>query len=219
MSPSEITRRPLKSRDTRWAKAIAGWLAHAGVRPNAISVAGTVFAGLAGLCFCSAGKINFEWRWSMLLGLAACGMQLRLLCNLFDGMVAVEGGFKTKAGELFNELPDRFSDAFIFIGAGYALPAFPWSHELGWAAAVVAVITAYVRALGASMGAGQHFVGPMAKQQRMALMTGACVVAAFSPLWPELAKAIPVALILIVFGGILTVFRRCGRIANVMNAK
>lgn len=219
MSTSEITRRPLKSRDTKWANAIAGWLARAGIRPNAISVAGTVFAGLAGICFYVAGKSNSSWGWGVLLVLAACGMQLRLLCNLFDGMVAVEGGFKTKAGELFNELPDRFSDAFIFIGSGYTLPAFPGSHELGWAAAVVALITSYVRALGAGMGAGQHFVGPMAKQQRMALMTGACIIAAFSPLWPPLAKVIPFALVLIVFGGLVTVFRRCARIARVMNAK
>lgn len=219
MSTSEITRRPLKSRETQWAKTVAGWLARAGVRPNAISVASTVFAGLAGICFYAAGNTSSGWSRSILLVLAACGMQLRLLCNLFDGMIAVEGGFKTKAGELFNELPDRFSDTFIFIGAGYSLPASLWTRELGWAAAVVAVITAYVRALGAGMGAGQHFIGPMAKQQRMALMTGACVVAAFSPLWPELAKVIPFALILITFGGLVTVFRRCGRIAKVMNAK
>src|SRR5579862_4202711 len=200
MSSSEMTRRPLKSRETRWANAIAGWLARAGIRPNAISVAGTVFAGLAGISFYAAGKSNSTWSWSILLILAACGMQLRLLCNLFDGMVAVEGGFKTKAGELFNELPDRFSDAFIFIGAGFVLPAFPWSRELGWAAAVVAVMTAYVRALGASMGAGQHFIGPMAKQQRMASMTTACMIGAFVPLFSPLALIIPIALGIIVVG-------------------
>src|SRR5579863_1708922 len=104
----EITRRPLKSRDTKWAAAIAGALARAGVRPNVISVAGTVFAALGGMCFWLAGHSTMDWRWSVLLVLAVCGMQLRLLCNLFDGMVAIEGGFKTKAGEIFNELPDRF---------------------------------------------------------------------------------------------------------------
>jgi phosphatidylglycerophosphate synthase len=207
MNESQITRRPLKSRDTRWASAIARSLARAKIRPNAISMAGSVFAGLGS-----------AWSWGILLGLAACGMQLRLLCNLFDGMVAIEGGFKTKAGELFNELPDRFSDAFILIGAGYVAPEF-WAHELGWAAAVTAVITAYVRALGASMGAGQHFIGPMAKQQRMALMTGACVVAAFAPCWPKLANVIALALALIIVGGLVTVFRRCLRIAQAMEAK
>src|SRR5579859_6237685 len=141
-----ITRRPLKSRDTKWAGVIAGWLARGGVRPNVISVAGTVFAAGAGVCFWFAGHTMHSWHWSVLLMLAVCGIQLRLLCNLFDGMVAIEGGFKTKAGEIFNELPDRFSDAFIFIGAAYAVPMVAWTEYLSWSSAVLAVITAYVRA-------------------------------------------------------------------------
>ncbi len=189
MSAGEnITRRPLRSRDTKWAAAIAGSLSRAGVRPNTISVAGAVFAASAGVCLWLAGQASRDWHWSLLLILALCGMQLRLLCNLFDGMVAIEGGFKTTAGEIFNELPDRFSDAFIFIGAAYSMPEFAWTVELGWAAAVLAVITAYVRALGASMGAGQQFIGPMAKQQRMAVMTAACVVGALAPVWPSLVR-------------------------------
>ena len=215
-TPPTITRRPLKSRETGWARAIASRLAAAGVRPNAISVAGTVFAGLSGLCFWLAGRGGYDGRWSMLLLLASCGMQLRLLCNLFDGMVAIEGGCKTPAGEIFNELPDRFSDAFIFIGAAYTVPACAWTRELGWTAAVLAVTTAYVRALGASMGAGQHFIGPMAKQQRMALMTAACAIAACAPLAPKLAMVIPAVLTIVTAGCLVTVFRRCRRIAAEM---
>jgi phosphatidylglycerophosphate synthase len=218
-NPEKITRRPLKSRNTKWASAIARGLAHAGVRPNTISVAGTVFAAGAGISLWFAGRANHDWRWTVLLIAAACGMQLRLLCNLFDGMVAIEGGFKTKAGELFNELPDRFSDAFIFAGAGCATPEFAWAHELGWAAAVLAVTTAYVRALGASMGAGQHFLGPMAKQQRMGLMTAACIIAAATPFFAPLGQIIPVALALVVVGCLITILRRCARIAREMEPR
>jgi phosphatidylglycerophosphate synthase len=218
-NPENITRRRLKSRDTKWAIALAGALARARIRPNAISVAGTVFAAGACLSLWFAGRTNHDWRWTALLIAAACGMQLRLLCNLFDGMVAIEGGFKTKAGELFNELPDRFSDAFIFIGAAYSTPEFAWTHELGWATAVLAVITAYVRALGASMGAGQHFLGPMAKQQRMALMTAACIIVAPTPWFAPLAFIIPVALGLIAAGCLITILRRCARIAREMESK
>jgi phosphatidylglycerophosphate synthase len=219
MKAAQITRRPLKSRDTIWASAIASRLAKAGIRPNTISVAGTCFAAMAGLSLLAAGRSRPGWLWATLMILAICGMQLRLLSNLFDGMVAIEGGFKTKAGEIFNELPDRFSDAFILIGAGYAVPGYAWTLELGWAAAVLAVITAYTRALGASMGAGQHFTGPMAKQHRMALMTGACAVAAFAPLWPQAAKIIPFALAAIAAGCVVTVFRRCRKISKVMQEK
>jgi phosphatidylglycerophosphate synthase len=214
-----ITRRPLKSRDTKWAAAIAGRLARAGVRPNTISVAGTVFAAMAGVGLWLAGETARDWRWSVLLVLAICGMQLRLLCNLFDGMVAIEGGFKTKAGEIFNELPDRFSDAFIFIGAAYSVPDCSCARELGWTAAVLAMITAYVRALGASMGARQHFIGPMAKQQRMAVMTVACLIGALAPVWAQLEYVIPAALALVVAGCLVTIFRRCWRIAQAMELK
>ena len=65
----------------------------------------------------------------MFLAAAAC-IQLRLLCNLFDGMVAVEGGFKTKSGEIYNELPDRVADVLILAGAGYAMPSSEWLHSL-----------------------------------------------------------------------------------------
>ncbi|SRR5581483_7715822 len=219
MENQNITRRPLKSRETKWAKAIASRLARAGVSPNFISVAGTFFAAHAGICFWFAGQAQRDWHWSGLLILAVCGMQLRLLCNLFDGMVAIEGGFKTKAGEIFNELPDRFSDAFIFIGAAYSVPEFSWTREIGWTAAVLAVITAYTRALGASMGAGQQFIGPMAKQQRMALMTATCLIGAFAPFYFPLTKIIPLALVVIVIGCVITIFRRCCKIAREMESK
>jgi len=215
----EISRRPLKSRETKWAKAAAKWLAASGIRPNWISVASTVFAACAGTCLWYAGRSAHDWHWSVLLILALSGMQMRLLCNLFDGMVAIEGGFKTKSGEIFNELPDRFSDAFIFIGAGYSISDPAWIRELGWSTAILAVTTAYVRALGAGMGAGQQFLGPMAKPQRMAAMTAACAIGAATPRWPILAAAIPLALIFISAGCLVTIFRRCRRIAREMESK
>jgi phosphatidylglycerophosphate synthase len=217
--PEAITRRPLKSRNTKLAAAVAARLARARIHPNTISVAGAGFAAAAGTCLFFAGRTPPDWRFSLMLLVGVAGMQFRLLCNLFDGMVAIEGGMKTKAGEIYNELPDRFSDAFIFIGAAYTTPGLHGSPELGWAAAVLAVITAYVRALGASMGAGQQFTGPMAKQQRMALMTAACLIAACAPLWPQLTWAMPLALAGVVLGCLMTIFRRCRLIARAMGAK
>jgi len=194
---------------------IAGWLARRGVRPNVISVASAVFAAGAGACLWSAGQAapaTLAWHY---LG-AALLIQLRLLCNLFDGMVAIEGGFKTKSGEIFNELPDRFADAFILIGAGYSIAASDWMPWLGWLAAVLAVLTAYVRALGASAGAQQEFCGPMAKQHRMALMTLACVGAA-ALAWLKVEFALmPWALGLVAAGCMVTVFRRARRIIRAL---
>jgi phosphatidylglycerophosphate synthase len=123
-------------------------------------------------------------------------------------MVAIEGGRQTKSGEIFNELPDRFSDAVILIGFGYAASAIPFGVELGYIAAVLAVITAYVRALGAVTGAGQNFTGPMAKPHRMAIVTIAAIFSAVAVYWSLQAWIVAVALGVIIVGTIITVVRR-----------
>lgn len=214
----ESIRRPLKSRDTRWAAAIAQFLAKRGVRPNVISIASAVFSAGAGLCLGATRNSDEAAEPWLFLGAAAL-MQLRLLCNLFDGMVAIEGGFKTKSGEIYNELPDRFADAFILIGAGYSHPASDWMPWLGWCGAVLAVLTAYVRALGASAGSSQHFCGPMAKQHRMAVLTLACLGAAVLA-WLHIAFPIIVwALGIITVGCVITVFRRSLRIIRELESR
>jgi phosphatidylglycerophosphate synthase len=206
MTDPKLSRRPLTSRGTRWAAAIASWLVKKRIQPNTISVFSLVFASGAGLVLIGAGSFGGAGRAVLLLA-AATGIQLRLLCNLFDGMVAVEGGFKTKSGEIYNELPDRFADVVILAGAGYSLALSPWLQTLGWMAAALAVITAYVRALGASAGTAQHFIGPMAKPQRMAVMTVTCVVLAVLSLFRSQFDLMQIALLVICAGCLVTIER------------
>ncbi len=207
-------RRPLQSRQTRWAAASASWLTRRRVRPNTISLASVVFAALAGCCLAASGAEGPLPR-ALLLVAAAAGIQLRLLCNLLDGMVAIEGGLKTKSGELYNDVPDRFSDLLILVGAGYGVTWGVWGPTLGWLAAALAIVTAYVRVLGVSVGTPQYYLGPMAKQHRMAALTAACVVAALESVLvqPYTGSAVGVALVVIVLGSALTVARRLQRIA------
>src|SRR5207244_3262545 len=157
------------------ATAIARWLAGTGLTPNQISALSVVSAAIAGACllFCQHGSIGLCI--ALFVG-AAVFIQMRLLCNMFDGMVAVEGGLASKSGEIYNELPDRISDAVVLACAGYVTNWTGWERDLGWAAAVLAVITAYVRTLGGQAGASQQFCGPMAKQQRMFILTLASLV-------------------------------------------
>lgn len=207
MSQADLTRRPIRSRDTRWAAAAASWLVRIGARPNAISVLSVVFAGAAGAALLLTRGASPRWQ-AALLAAAALGIQLRLLCNLLDGMVAVEGGRRTRSGELFNEFPDRLSDVLILVCAGYAATATAWGEALGWAAAVLAVLTAYVRAFGASLTGAQRFVGPMAKAHRMAVMTAACLVAAVQAWLGAAPSVLPLALGLVVVGCVVTLVRR-----------
>lgn len=185
-------------------------LVRAGASPNGISTAGLVFGCCGGLAFAATSRFPDAERWAF--AAAATFIQLRLLCNLLDGMVAVEGGKRSSVGELFNEAPDRVSDAATLVGAGYAAGAEPvW----GWAAACVALFVAYVRALAKTAGAPNDFCGPMAKQHRMALMTVAALYVAAAPAdWRPKFGAITFALTVIVVGGLATAVRRLVRAAR-----
>ena len=203
-----VTRRPIPSRQASWAIAAAHWLARAGVRPNQISVAGAAIAALAAACLILAGRSEGGTRIALLLA-AAVAMPLRLLCNMLDGMLAVEGGLQTPSGALYNELPDRLADLLILVGAGYATGNPFWGPQLGWAAATTALLTAYVRSLGAAVGASHHFVGPMAKPRRMHVLIAACLLSAIETAasWPG-GRVLLAALVLIIVGGVVTIARR-----------
>jgi phosphatidylglycerophosphate synthase len=211
-------RRPLKSRDTGWAKALAGLLLHWRVSPNAISIASVFFAGGAGAALYFSAQPSPGPR-ALLLALAAAGIQLRLLCNLMDGMVAVEGGLQTKAGEVYNDLPDRVADVLIFVAVGYAVRGFPYDLLLGWSAALLAVFTAYVRMLGGAAGLKQSFIGPMAKPHRMAALTVACLLSMVETRFLRSGAVLWTALIVIDLGCLVTIVRRTRRIVAEMESR
>ena len=186
-------------------------LTRAGVAPNAISIASLGFATAAGICLGFTAYAEGITRPALFLVAAAC-IQLRLLCNMLDGLVAIEGGRKTVYGEIFNDMPDRFADVVILVGAGYSIANFSWGRELGWLAAALAVMTAYIRLLGGSMGVKQYFLGPMAKPHRMALLTAACMFSVFENYFGLGGQTLALALVLMVAGMLVTCARRTLRI-------
>ncbi len=211
MDPEQIVRRPLKTRQAKWAGDLTQILVRRGIRPNTISLFSIICALFAWWCFVNSAGASLVGRGALLI-LAALGIQLRLLCNMMDGLVAVEGGFRTKTGEIFNDFPDRIADSMILIGAGYAAGATFYSIELGWLAALLAVMTAYVRLLGGATGVTQHFIGPMAKPHRMATLTVATLLAAFCPSLHGQSIILILALWLIILGCVVTLVRRTMRI-------
>jgi phosphatidylglycerophosphate synthase len=216
--PTTAPRRVLATRNARWAVALARWLGRVGVRPNAISIAGVAFAIGAAVSFASTAGAAAIMNIALLIAAAAC-IQLRLLCNLLDGMLAVEGGFKTKTGDLYNDLPDRVADVVILVGAGYAVRDLPYGVTLGWTAAVLAVFTAYVRVLGGSLGLTQHFIGPMAKQHRMFTLTVASLLGVVDVVTGATPRVLYIGLAVIVAGSIVTGIRRTLRLASELSAR
>jgi phosphatidylglycerophosphate synthase len=210
-------RRPLASREHAASKAVAHWLAVRGASPNAISLSGMIAGIAAGAALAATPWVPGAMMCRLCFAVAAALIQLRLLANMFDGMVAIETGRASPTGALYNEVPDRVSDAAMLIGAGYALGGQP---ALGYIAACLAVFLAYVRAQGKVAGAHQEFCGPMAKPQRAFVVTLLALYCAAAPAawqtdllvsgWGAAAWA----LALVIVGGLWTAARRLRRIAR-----
>jgi phosphatidylglycerophosphate synthase len=211
-----IERRPMFTRDWNISQQFARGLIARNVPPNAISLAGMAGGIAAGLALAATHWLP----WTQVLFLvAAAGIVVRGLGNLLDGMVAVGAGKASPFGELFNEIPDRVADIAILIGAGYAAGGNP---ALGFIAALTAVFVAYVRAEGKVTGATQHYCGPMAKPERMVVVLLISLYCGLAPTSRQPAVQIEnqsfglmaLGLVVIVFGGIITAFRRLKRIAG-----
>src|SRR2546429_2887738 len=209
-------RRPIATRKRKWAQTATAWLAARNVSPNAISIVGmcACIVGFVALCLTSICDYRILWL------VAAGGAQLRLTGNMLDGMVALASGRASKVGELYNEVPDRVSDAAVVIGAGYA-----WGGNvaLGYVATILAIFTAYVRAAGKIAGAPNEFCGPMGKQHRMLVITMIAVYSAVTPpSWQTITfndsqiGLMTLGLAVIIVGCVITVFRRVSRITQAL---
>lgn len=228
-----MDRRPIGARRLKIVHRLSGALARAGVSPNAISVAGVVAAVIAGglLVFSNPARTGIDVSGS---GVTACLIvasvliPFRLLCNLLDGLVAVEGGRRSALGDVFNEVPDRIADIAVLVGAGYVAGA---SVTLGWCAACLAVLVAYVRSFGKSLGFASDYRGPMAKQQRMVVVViGALWVALAPEAWQEACSIVcessrsayggmAIALGVICAGCVITFARRLWRICVLLRER
>src|SRR3982751_875199 len=96
------TRSTVKSRGRGWAKRLAFVLARH-VTPNTISCLSVLFAAAGAAVVVLVPHRDGFLRACLLLA-AALLIQLRLLANLMDGMVAVENERAQPTGALFNEL-------------------------------------------------------------------------------------------------------------------
>lgn len=215
-------RRPLKTRSHAWANRLAVYLAERYITPNQISLFSMVFAaiGMIGAIFWN--MLGFTALQVFFLLLVIIGVQGRLLCNLLDGMVAIEGGRKTPAGELYNDIPDRVSDALILVGLGVGLAStMPFAVVLGFLAALLAVLTAYIRVLGVSVGTPSYFLGPMAKPHRMALVTGGAALTIVSLFYAEQYSAwiFYLVLVIVIVGSAFTCVRRIVKIKDFLEER
>lgn len=201
-------RRPLRTRGQRWVQRLTALLLRTRLTPDQISLIGIGCALLGSAAVLAAPT----QAWLYLL--AALGIQLRLLCNMLDGLVAVEGGRKSALGPLFNELPDRLEDSLLLTAFGHAAGLL-W---LGLLASLLAALTAYVRVLGGTLGFAQDFSGPMAKPHRMAALTLICLLAGLEAHYLQGNLVLPLGVALVTLGTAWTIVRRTRRLAACLQA-
>lgn len=209
MAEKDSNRRPLATRSARWAKWLSAILVKSKISPNQISVF-SIAPALAGAWLLLYSPLS-AW----ILVLTAVCIQLRLLCNMLDGMVAIEGGKKSDVGVLYNEIPDRIADSLFIVALGYAI-FLPW---LGWLSALLAAKTAYIRVLGGANGLAQNFCGPMAKPHRMFVMTLGCLIGAAELHFSGSNYALTVAAYVIAIGSGMTCITRTLAIAKQLKAQ
>lgn len=214
--PYDVTdRRPIAARKLRIMDRAAELLAGLGVSPNAISIVGLLLA-IAAAAALLATRHTDTLGDRVLWAVVILGVQGRLLCNLFDGMVAIKRHVASAVGELFNEVPDRISDVAVLACLGYVEGGSPL---LGWLAALAAVATAYIRVTGKSLGLPSDFCGPMAKQQRMFLVTVLGLCGVIVPSWMAAYHLPAWTAGIIAVGALLTCGRRLLRIARGLRAR
>jgi len=173
-----------------------------------ISVFGMLAAIAAGVAFFSTSNTLDPMQRILWFG-GGLLCQLRLFSSMFDGLVASARNIASAKGEIYNEIPDRISDTAVLIGLGYSVGG---GIVLGYVAALTTIFVAYVGALATSISTPNDFCGPMAKPQRMALVTALALYLAFSPeTWRLPWSEVQMVLLVIIIGGLLTAARRLAR--------
>ena len=167
---SPTSRRPIAQAFRRTAETATKLCVRLGVSPDAISILSIVAAVAAALCLWK----STEYPWLLILAPLFCF--LRLWFNMLDGMVAIAAGKASLRGEIVNDLPDRISDVMIFAGAAHS----GWMHPaIGYWAAMLALLTAYVGLFGQALGHGRQFGGLMSKPWRMVVLSIGCWITFF----------------------------------------
>jgi dTMP kinase len=145
---------------------LVGWLVALDVSPDAITAAGLVISGVAGLVL-AAGEF-FAGAIVLLIG---------AICDVLDGMVARSSGRGDKFGAVFDSSADRVGESFVFGGLLYYYGAGGGARESGPAVSAYVVFAAllgsymvsYVR--GRAEGAGLECkVGLMERPERLTVL-------------------------------------------------
>lgn len=176
-----------------------------GLTSETIAYLGMGLGILGGIAFMATGEtIHSRLAWG--IGAAMC--LLRTLAIRLDFLLQPNSVRQSREEEFYNELPERVSDSLAVIGFGFAVDSSPW---LGLAAALSAILSAYVRSFTSARFGGRRPGGLvlMTRSQRLVLLSIASVLMILEAPHPAAGAEIPkIALSLVIMGCLFTVFLR-----------
>lgn len=175
-----------------------------GVHPDAVTWASLPFAAVAGLCLYRA-----DLGWTLLL--TPVFVALRSVCNLLDGMIAIERTMTSPRGEALQDMVDRLSDSCTVLGAAFS-PA--GDLHLGIVAVTLMLISSYTGILKKATGGSREYGGILGKVDRFFLVGAASLLRYF---WRgDLAgmNAFDLMFAVMIMGGGVTIIQRYSSIGK-----
>lgn len=139
---------------------------------------------------------------------------LRLALNALDGLLAQQTGKARPAGEVLNEMTDRFADIFIYGGLALSPSA---NHLLGLTAVICLLMVSYVGILGKAVGTERVYIGVLGKADRLFLLMLFCLVYALKPHLRILGASLPNWLFIFFIAlSVITIAQRTQRILSLL---
>ena len=176
-----------------------------GLTSESIAYLGMGLGILGGVAFMITGETSHP-RIAWGAGAALC--LFRALAIRLDLLLQPNSMRQSREEEFYNELPERVSDSLTVIGFGFAVDSSPW---LGLAAALSAILSAYVRSFASARLGGRRPGGLvlMTRSQRLLLLSAASILMILEIPHPAVGAEIPrLTLSLVIAGCIFTVFLR-----------
>jgi len=114
-------REEIETRYLKIMKPAARFLSKSGVDPNLMTAVGCFFNGLAGLVYAHGA---FFW--------AAWVVLIAGLCDTLDGLIARLTHKQSAYGAFFDNILDRYSDLFLFLGMAYFFMSDETLYGFAW---------------------------------------------------------------------------------------
>lgn len=141
------------------------------VSPDRLSLLAVLVSVLAGTALALGGYLERPLLWLTVPPLCVT----RLALNALDGQIARRSGKARPFGTALNEMTDRMSDAAILAGASTVVPG-----PLVASTVALAFLTSLTGVLGFEVVGRRLTGGPMGKADRVAVLSGAVLVAQFA---------------------------------------